>query len=312
MMGDIESHIIEKGITIWKDRISHKNFIKEMDINGEKFMIISVRSILKNYGLIGITIKPNEKKINQQYIEQLNFISELSAMILDRFYLEQMSDSLIIAEEQNRIANEIHDSVSQRLFSISCAIHEVMKKSKKISIEQLQEKLMCIQDAANISIKELRRTIYGLSYRKSGEGIFQLDIEKLLKDVAKLNNVDINFKMSGNEEHLSSPLKKALYRIVSEATGNAIRHGKCSRLDIHLNIDNTMTNLFIKDDGEGFILQNVYQQKDTGLGITNMKHLVESFNGRILIDSTLKKGTTIEITIPNNKVNKIQEGGMAI
>ena len=65
------------------------------------------------------------------------FIAELSEIMLERIYMDQMMDQLIIIEEQNRIANEIHDSVSQKLFGIVYSLHSLQIKSEIITKEEL-------------------------------------------------------------------------------------------------------------------------------------------------------------------------------
>ena len=73
---------------------------------------------------------------------------------------------------------------------------------------------------------------------------------------------------------------------------------------------NICTELIIKDNGKGFIVEDAI--KRNGLGIDNMKRLVNSFNGSLDIDSELEKGTCIRINIPNEKILTLDEGGLVV
>ncbi len=283
--------------------------ILHVRIRNRTFAISVVKSASRLFGILGV--ETEEFHENDYLFEKLfSFLTELSAVILERLYLEEFSQKLVITEEQNRIANEMHDSVSQRLFSISCAIHTLVAKYSKMSEAELRDQLIRIMKTSNMAMEELRSAIYKLSSRKQGKRAFQTDIRDYLESIAKLNNVNVRFKCSGDEDLLTGALKKALYRIIAESTGNSIKHGKCSEIVVDLNINDICTELTVKDDGKGFIVENAAKRK--GLGIDNIKRLVNSFNGSLNIDSEPEKGTCIRVSIPNRKLVTLDEGGLVV
>ena len=113
----------------------------------------------------------------------------------------------MIAQEQNRIANEIHDNVSQRLFSITCAAHVLISKLETNNKEELEEQLLLIKYCASTAMQELRSSIYRLSSKKRGENTLEVSLKAYLDSISKLNKVSINFTMTGNGEKLSYYLK---------------------------------------------------------------------------------------------------------
>ena len=78
------------------------------------------------------------------------------SVAFDRFYFEEVNERLLISEEQNRIANEIHDSVLQRLFSMSCGIFSLIKKLNKYSLEEMERELNYIRETTDKVMKDLR------------------------------------------------------------------------------------------------------------------------------------------------------------
>ena len=125
-------------------------------MNEQVFILTPIKSNALPYGILGIGPINYEGKDGaySSYAEQMNFLSKLSAIVLERVELEQVNKGLIINEEQNRIADEIHDSVLQQLFSASCGLFALIK-SKKTDKKQLEEDLNTIRSAINRAMKDL-------------------------------------------------------------------------------------------------------------------------------------------------------------
>jgi NarL family two-component system sensor histidine kinase LiaS len=305
MIDDNTKEELVKNIEVnWKDYIYSLNEL-EINLSGHHYVAIPVQSSSNFYGLVGADVENDV--FEKDNLKILKFISDLSAVILERFELDIISERLAKAEEQNRIANEMHDSVSQSLFSISCATHLLANNLKKFSQEQLEEKLISLQETSNAAMKELRSTIYKLSTKKGGSSTYIDDINKYLNNISKLNNVNIDFQFSGDEEMLDIQRKKGLYRIISESTSNAIRHGKCSTIKVNYTIEDNETYLTVQDDGKGFDVDSI-NCDNSGLGLRNMTMLINSYNGEIDINSKIGAGTVIEIKIPNRSTYKKLEG----
>ncbi len=272
------------------------------DLEGVRYNVASIKTASRLYGYIGIELSAVKEgtqwkgNLSERRTELLRFLGDLVALILERHQLEKFSSKLLILEEQNRIGNEIHDSVSQRLFSILCGIHALKANWHRLDAETISRQLELIEQSTKDTSKELRSSIYGLSTSKRGEKAFKENVGNYLKDFASLNNVKVSFNFSGDEDRISPPLKQALYRIVREATGNAIRHGECSELMVQLCIQATTLEIFIKDNGKGFDTVLTLQNKERrGLGLNNMQILTQTFNGVFELESNERAGTTLQL-----------------
>lgn len=240
----------------------------------------------------------NQDSIDKYISEQLTFLSELGTTALEKFELEKINKSLLINEEQNRIANEIHDGVLQNLFSISCGIYSLIRKSSSLSKNKISTELLALQSSLNSTMSELRATIYGYSLNKNGKNNFLLDISNYINTMKKYHGIDINFEPSGNHQLIDSKQKKTLYRIINEAIGNSIRHGKCEYINITLSINLPDTILSIVDDGTGFNIVDIEKENKMGLGIYNIRLLVHSLLGDVQIDSKIGNGTSMIVCFP--------------
>lgn len=283
-----------------------KNILKynkpmEICVSDTRFVLLTVKSIYGKFGIFGLEIMNNKESITYKNdIYQLQFLGELVSIAFERLYLEEINERLLITEEQNRIANDLHDSVLQRLFSMSCGIFSLMQSLEEYTTEDMENELNLIRNTTDTVMKELRAKIYGLSWKKAGSNSFIIDIKKYIDDIKKLNNINIPFSLVGSEELLSSRQKKALYRMICEGIGNSVRHGKSKNIEVDLSISPSSTVLIIVDDGIGFDLVKVMEAKKNGLGIQNLYQLTESLHGEIQIDSMPGGSTKIEVSIPNN------------
>ena len=91
--------------------------------------------------------------------------------------------------------------------------------------------------------------------------------------------------------------KEALYRILRESIYNSIRHGHANRVKIALSVDDDNTSLVIEDNGDGLAYEQVEKDGPMGLGIHNMKYLVQQLQGAFHLESQVGQGTKIEITL---------------
>lgn len=271
----------------------------EQVIENRKCLIAPIRSECLIYGVLGIEVE--EYQLNayyMDYIDQLKFMSGLGSIVFEKLEMEKANEHLAITEEQNRIANEIHDSVQQRLFSTSFGIYALMNNINKKTEKEINEDLNLIRGSIDSAMKELRTTIYSMSRGNGGIDNFVADTMKFIEEIRKLNNIKINFKLTGNSNLLSLLHKKSLYRIICEGVGNAVRHGNADRIEVILNIQSNVTVLKIIDNGVGFDIHQVKQTRQGGLGIKNIEALAHYLTGKAIINSNVGKGTRIIITFP--------------
>lgn len=268
-------------------------------IESKEFAVISIKSSYEAYGVLGIEIEDeNSAIVKRENINQIKFLASLSSVMFERLKFEEINKQLLIAEEQNRIANEIHDSVLQRLFYVSCKVQTIAQDESKKDITEFNNELKFIKESIGSAMRDLREAIYSLSRKNDEMSTFEEKIRNYIKEVSTLNDVKISFELSGRLDPVNYEIKKAIYRILTEGIGNAIRHGKSKNLIIAINMERKFVKLKIDDDGVGFNLDNKLKSNDMGLGIKNMHNLVYSLNGNIDIRSRLNQGTSINIMLP--------------
>jgi signal transduction histidine kinase len=194
-------------------------------------------------------------------------------------------------KERQRLAQDLHDGLSQQLsgikFYVSSTAEMTKNKSQK-AILQKSSKAMgnVIADMRNICFNLMPATLadFGLI--------------KAVKEFCNYSpyNKKVNFIIKQNSRlpELSSELKIDLYRVIQEFITNAINHGKANKIIIALRYSRQVLSLRLVDNGSGFDLV----KSGKGMGLQNAKSRVKSHNGKIMITSLINKGTRYLITIP--------------
>lgn len=236
----------------------------------------------------------------EEVIQTLSFLAELGAISIERSMADLFTDKLLLIGEQNRIANEIHDGISQNLFSIVYGLDAFHKKTTFLIKPEQRKTLATIRDLAAQTARELRQLIHRLSPRHREDDTFLKEIRAYLNSMARLNNLSVDFQVSGREEYLNQTMRWAFYRMIKEATGNAVRHGECSEIIVELEMNPFSSDLKIVDNGRGFDVSLYNKPSNTSgkLGLVNMRELALTLRGTLNIKSKKGKGTIVHCSVP--------------
>jgi two-component system, NarL family, sensor histidine kinase LiaS len=236
------------------------------------------------------TISTRMSKIQKQIIEQAKLSQRLATeAALDQD--KQMQE--IVFQERNRLARELHDSVSQQLFAASMmmsAINET-KDSTENEIEAKQLKL--VEEMIHQSQLEMRALLLHLRPVALKGKSLQEGMEELLIELMQKVTMDIKWKLEdfpvekGVEDHL--------FRILQESVSNTLRHSKASQFEVLLIKRDGFIILRVTDDGVGF---DVDEQKAGSYGLQNMYERAVEIGGNLKIVSLKSKGTRLEVKIP--------------
>ncbi|MEJ7586548.1 MAG: ATP-binding protein [Ferruginibacter sp.] len=143
------------------------------------------------------------------------------------------------------------------------------------------------------SIEEIR-----LLSSKSVTPLRNINLEKLVEvlvdNLNKTTAINTLFVYAVNTHLLADELKLNIYRIIQEQLNNIIKHAAPENVSIHIEDTDSHIIIDVKDDGKGFDLA-----KDRkGIGISNMINRIESFNGKMEIDTSIGNGCRVRVTMP--------------
>lgn len=214
--------------------------------------------------------------------------------------LEKENKKLAVMKERNRIARELHDSVSQNLFGLNLQLNtlkEIIKDDGKEVTDIIEESKKMVEEVQT----EMRLMIYELRPDNLQNKEFFVAIEDLVKLYEKRYKINILTYLKGDEGVLSDKEQLVLFRIIQESLSNIMKHAETDRAEIYLIIENkNKFELKIKDYGKGFNLKKV-QNKEDNYGLETMKERAKNISGEIKIDANSGDGTEVKMIIAKNK-----------
>jgi signal transduction histidine kinase len=204
-------------------------------------------------------------------------------------------------EERRRIARELHDETSQSLASLAASLEAIagMLPSDNVKAKTRLRKVghvaIDILDEVHKLIYELRPTL-----------LDDLGLVAATRWLAENNlgaaGVSVNFKTVGRVKRLPTKTETTLFRVIQEAVNNIARHAHAKNVGVALRFKKEEIVVRIKDNGEGFNVEEAISSKDRprGLGLLGMKERIELLKGTLNIMSRPGRGTEIDIKIPMN------------
>lgn len=221
-----------------------------------------------------------------------------AAIAIENAQLYEQAQSLAALEERQKLARELHDSVSQALYGIALGTRTARTLVSRADEQPLKaalgEPLDYTLSLAEAGLAEMRALIFELRPESlETEGL----VAALEKQTAALRArhpllVQTDFCL---EPDVPLPVKEVLYRVSQEALHNIVKHARASQVDMRLAAENGRLTLTIQDNGHGF---DTSDQFPGHLGLKSMRERVERVGGAYRLESSMAQGTTLTATIP--------------
>ena len=206
-------------------------------------------------------------------------------------------------EERRRVAREIHDGPAQTLANIVLRL-EIAEKLLEFDPTRVKAELIDLKNLVRSNLQDIRRIIFDLRPMALDDLGIVPAISKYLDNFQENYGIKCEFMIEGREKRLLPALEVALFRLVQEGMTNVAKHAHSSKVDISLIYQEDWTIARIRDYGKGFEVSFALTTPGEHFGLIGMRERVEMFSGHFSIQSTLGKGTTIELSIPSR-----HEGG---
>jgi NarL family two-component system sensor histidine kinase YdfH len=208
-------------------------------------------------------------------------------------------EELTLANERQRMARDLHDTLSQGLAGVIMQLEAVNANIKNNNIARAQEIVQKSMEHARKTLADSRLVIDDLRLHAGAE--MNLN-DALLKEISQCRNIssthisyDIRIKSK-----ISSKTSKHILYIVREALNNIAKHSEAKNAAVEIIETHNQVNINIKDDGIGFDVK-LLEQMFGHYGLLGMTERVKSISGTIKIKSKRKLGTNINIIIPIEK-----------
>ncbi|MEU3714433.1 GAF domain-containing sensor histidine kinase [Streptomyces californicus] len=227
--------------------------------------------------------------------ELLSILAQHAAIALTNARLHERGRELTIAEERSRLAHELHDAVSQKLFSLRLtaqAAAALVDRDPARAKGELQQ----VADLAAEAVDELRAAVVELRPAALDEDGLIATLRTQVQVLDRAHAADVAFESRGVRA-LPAAQEEALLRVAQEALHNALRHSGAEHVTVTLTRRGPATVLRVCDDGRGFNPTAV-RRAGRHLGLVSMRHRASSVGGRLTVASEPGEGATIEMEVP--------------
>jgi signal transduction histidine kinase len=223
------------------------------------------------------------------------------AVAVDNARLFEQTQHLAAARERQRLARDLHDAVTQTLFSASL-IAEVLPRIWERNPEEAQRRLAEVRELTRGALAEMRTLL--LELRPAA--LADAELGELLRQLGEATTgrarVPVDVQIEGTyvdawgASALPLEVKVALYRIAQEALNNVAKHSGASQATVRLCCGPERLALHIADDGRGFDVDGV---PPTHLGVGIMRERAEAIGATLMIESEIGQGTDVTVVWEN-------------
>jgi len=206
----------------------------------------------------------------------------------------ERAEEFAVMEERNRLARELHDSVTQSLHSATLMAEAGQRLASSGDIEQARGYLIRLGEISQQALREMRLLVYELRpLMLSGVGLIGA-LQQRLDAVERRSGVEVNFSAEDKIE-IPEDIEEEFYRIAIEALNNALKHANPTSVTVSVQKlekrEGPCIELAIIDDGIGFNPGKT--DSEVGFGLVSMRERIEKLGGELEIISAPGEGTQV-------------------
>lgn len=268
--------------------------------------------IMLGQRVLGVVNVEGAEPFDEEDAAGLRIVADQLAIALENARLHEAAQGAAVLEERHRLARELHDSVTQQLFSAMLLAQSVAPSYAR-DVAEGERRLGMLLDLQRSALREMRSLVAELRPLRGvdatiGElsGIALVRRDGLVKALEAhcasptLAGLSVSVVSDGYEPQ-SGAREETLYRVAQEALHNTMKHAQASTATVRLQSRGGVARLSVKDDGVGFGPAAPRTPGDLasgGLGLVSMRERAAQHGGALRVDSAPGQGTMIEITLP--------------
>jgi signal transduction histidine kinase len=248
-----------------------------------------------NGGVIGVLDVVNKAGgFTEEDVPVMSVFANQAAMAIEHARLQQKAEELAVLGERQRLARELHDSVTQSLYSVTlfadAAVMALAARKQDVAAGYLRE----LQETAQEGMRDMRLLIFQLHPPMlETEGLVAA-LQARLAAVENRAGLQTEFRIEG-ERRLPIALESELYWIAQEALNNVRKHAAAQQVTVHLDFGPTAVCLEVEDDGIGFDPLAIPTERRGGL--RTIAERVAHIGGTLMYESAHGEGTRVKVKV---------------
>ncbi|HWI51046.1 MAG TPA: GAF domain-containing sensor histidine kinase [Symbiobacteriaceae bacterium] len=246
--------------------------------------------------VLGVLVAATSKSegFDEQHSRMLSLFGNQAGLFLENSRLHENERDVAVLEERNRLARELHDSVTQVLFSLTLNLEAagglLEKKPDKAATLITRSGEMAAE-----ALAEMRSLIFELRPSALQEKGLAMALTNHVNLFRRRSGIEVSLTLEG-EERLLPDQEFCLYRVAQEALTNASKHARARQVNVCYSVEVGRATLVVEDDGIGFDPEA--SRRSHSFGMIGMKERLAAVGGTLHIASEPGHGTRIEAQIP--------------
>ncbi|HVZ37653.1 MAG TPA: GAF domain-containing sensor histidine kinase [Candidatus Kapabacteria bacterium] len=256
---------------------------------------IPLYAVGKKIGVLNVA-STDWRKLSEADLRILYTVGDLLSIAIERSRLFARTAELGAAEERNRLAREIHDTLAQGLAGIALKLEMADALIERGNdTERMRDAVRQALELARHNLEEARRSVLDLR-AATLEGKTLCEALTLLAERWHADgNPTVTLDLVGTHRPLEQRLEIGLYRIAQEALTNIARHAAARHVVLRLHLTPEYAEMTIEDDGRGF---EPYRAIKGHHGLVGMNERARMLNGWLNVQSAPGEGTSVSVKVP--------------
>jgi PAS domain S-box-containing protein len=226
----------------------------------------------------------------------LQSFASQAAIAIENASLYEQAQRVAIDEERQRLARELHDSVTQSLYSLTLLANGWGTMVEQGRLENIAGSFKQLGDVGQQALKEMRLLIHQLRPPILEKVGLVGALQQCLEAVEQRVSIKTRLLTDGDLDQLPLRVEEQLFYIALEALNNSLRHANATAISVRLQVKDSHLTLQVQDNGTGFEPRAV----STGMGLQTMEERAKVMGGDLAIDTREKQGTLVKATVSVN------------
>jgi len=241
------------------------------------------------YGNLYITDTLSGEPFSAEDEDLLAGFGRAAGLVIDQATIRTQLREFAIAEERERLARDLHDTVIQRLFGIGLSLQLTIRDGLDGAVRERIDQAL---DELNETIHDIRTTIFEIDQDRGELRSLDDRVKTLTSEMSTRLGVCVNVERPSNLDQLVSPTcAKHVVQALREILANVARHAHATNVEVAVRTDEKMLLLEVRDDGVGFLVGD-----GDGSGLGNLRSRARELGGECHVQSEIGHGTTVRWT----------------
>lgn len=262
------------------------------------FLGVPIRVRGAVYGNLYLTEKQGADEFSEVDEALVSVLARAAGLAIERARLHMQLSELTLAEERERIARDLHDTVIQRVFAVGLSLQALVRRAQDPEfVDRLQTAITDLDE----TIRQIRTTIFALEPLPASQGGLRSQALEVCTHAARSLGFNPEVRFEGALDAVPRGVATEALSTLREALSNVARHARAQRVEVILAATAKELSLAVVDDGVGIspgLADPEAESSDGGRGIVNMRERAEVLGGAFSVYPGSSGGTELRWRVP--------------